>query len=123
MLEKNEPTLLVPSCSDRMVAESSGSERRAASESGRNPAEEELEVASAQAWVNAAATWARASEELAWPEMPVGMEPAATVFMPSSERERGQGGRADAMDLDLEVVIVGDDTPPRADVVERTGAD
>ena len=45
LLEKNEPTLLVPSCGGRMVAESSGSERRAASEAGRNPAKEELEAA------------------------------------------------------------------------------
>nr|XP_020184510.1 ensconsin-like [Aegilops tauschii subsp. strangulata] len=46
---------------------------------------------------------------------------AATVFVPSSEGEHGRGSRADVMDLDREVVVVGDDTLPRTDVVERAG--
>ena len=46
---------------------------------------------------------------------------AATVFEPSSVRERGRGGRAEVVVLDQEVVEVGGDTPPRADVVERAG--
>ena len=68
-------------------------------------------------------TWVRAGEDLPWPEMPAGTVAAATVFMPSSEGEHGQGGRADVMDLDQEVVVVGDDTPPRTDMVERARAD
>ena len=48
---------------------------------------------------------------------------AATVFEPSSVRERGRGGRAEVVILDRDVVEVGGDTPPRADMVERTGAD
>nr|XP_020155088.1 uncharacterized protein LOC109740438 [Aegilops tauschii subsp. strangulata] len=55
--------------------------------------------------------------------MPAGMEPATTVFMSSSEGERGQGGRADVVDLDREVVDVDDNTPPRTDVVERVGVE
>ena len=35
---------------------------------------------------------------------------AATVFVPLLEGRRGQGGRADVMDLDREVVVAGDDT-------------
>ena len=46
---------------------------------------------------------------------------AAMVFVPSSKGEHGQGGRADVMDLDWEVVVVGDETPPRTDAVERVG--
>ena len=84
----------------------------------RNRAEEELEVASAQALANTTATWARASEEPAWPEMLAGMEPPTTIFMSSSEGERGQGGHADAMDLDREFVVVEDDTLLRTDKVE-----
>ena len=48
---------------------------------------------------------------------------AATVFEPSSVRERGRGGRAEVVIPDREVVEVEDDTPPRADVVERAGTD
>ena len=48
---------------------------------------------------------------------------AETVFEPSTVRERGRGGRAEVVVLDREVVEVVDDTPPRADVVERAGAD
>ena len=48
---------------------------------------------------------------------------AATVFEPSSVRERGRGGRAEVVILDQEVVEVWGDTPSQADVVERAGAD
>ena len=48
---------------------------------------------------------------------------AAMVFESSSVRERGQGGRAEVVDLDLEVVEVEDDTPSRVDVVEWAGVD
>jgi len=48
---------------------------------------------------------------------------AATVFEPSTVREHGHGGRAEVVVLDREVVEVGGDTPLRADVVERAGAD
>nr|XP_020183203.1 nuclease SbcCD subunit C-like [Aegilops tauschii subsp. strangulata] len=89
----------------------------------RNRAEAELEAASTQAWVSTATTWARAGEEPAWPEMPARTVAAATVFVLSLEGEHNQGGRADVMDLDWEVVVIGDDTPPRTDVVERAGAD
>ena len=61
--------------------------------------------------------------EPAWHEMPEGTVVAATVFEPSSVREHGRGGRAEVVILDQEVVEVGGDTPPRADVVERAGAD
>nr|XP_020189237.1 myristoylated alanine-rich C-kinase substrate-like [Aegilops tauschii subsp. strangulata] len=89
----------------------------------RNRAEAELEASSTQAWVSAATAWARAGKEAAWPEMPVGTVAATTVFVLASEREHGQGGRADMMDLDREVVVVEDGTPQRTDVVEREGAD
>ena len=84
----------------------------------RNRAEAELEAASVQAWTDAAAAWARAGAEPAWREMPEGTVVAATVFEPSSVRERGRGGRAEVVILDQEVVEVADDTPPRADVGE-----
>ena len=48
---------------------------------------------------------------------------AATFFEPSSVRERGQGGQAEVVDLDLEVVEVEDDTPPRVDAIGRAGVD
>ena len=82
-----------------------------------------MEAASTQAWVNAAKTWVRVGEEPAWLQMRAGMVAATTAFVPSQEGERGQGGREDVMDLVREVVVIGDDTPPRTDVVERTGAD
>ena len=47
----------------------------------------------------------------------------ATVFEPSSVRKRSCGGRAEVVILDREVMEVGDDTPLRADVVERAGTD
>ena len=89
----------------------------------RNRAEAELEAASVQAWTDAAAAWARAGAEPAWREMPEGTVVAATVFEPSSVRERGRGGRAEVVIPDREVVEVEDDTPPRADVAERAGTD
>nr|XP_045084577.1 chloride intracellular channel protein 6-like [Aegilops tauschii subsp. strangulata] len=89
----------------------------------RNRAEAELEAASVRAWIDAAAAWARAGAEPAWREMPEGTVVAATVFEPSSVRERGREGRAEVVILDQEVVEVEDDTPPRVDVVDRAGAD
>ena len=56
-------------------------------------------------------------------EMPEGTVVAATVFEPSSVRERGRGGRAEVVIPDRGVVEVEDDTPPRADVAERAGTD
>ena len=67
-------------------------------------------------------TWARAGEGPAWPEMPAGLVVTATVFVPASGGEHGRDGHADLMDLDQEVVVLEDDTPPWTDVVERTGA-
>ena len=58
----------------------------------QNRAEVQLEAASTLAWVDAAATWARSGEEPAWPEMPAGTVVAETVFVPSLEGRRGQGG-------------------------------
>ena len=84
----------------------------------RNRAEVELEAASVRAWTDAAAAWARAGAEPAWREMPEGTVVAATVFEPSSVRERGRGGRAEVVIPDREVMGVADDTPPRAGVVE-----
>ena len=55
--------------------------------------------------------------------MPEGTVVEATVFEPSSVRERGRGGRADVVIPDREVVEVADGAPPRADVVERAGTD
>ncbi|XP_040254100.2 uncharacterized protein [Aegilops tauschii subsp. strangulata] len=55
--------------------------------------------------------------------MPEGTVVAATVFEPSSVRERGRGGRAEVVIPDQGVVEVEDDTPPRADVAERAGTD
>lgn len=69
----------------------------------QNWAVAELEVESAQVWASAAAAWARAGEEPMWPEMPAGMEPAATVFMPPSEGERSEDSRTEVVDLDREV--------------------
>ena len=89
----------------------------------RNRAKAELEAASVQAWTDAARAWARAGTEPAWREMPEGTVVAATLFEPSMLRERGRGGRAEVVVLDREVVEVGDETPPRADMVERAGAD
>ena len=89
----------------------------------RNRAEAELEAASVRAWTDAAAAWARPGAEPVWREMPEGTVVAATVFEPSSVRERGRGGRAEVVIPDREVVEVEDDTPPRADVVERAGTD
>nr|XP_040252140.1 uncharacterized protein LOC109777838 [Aegilops tauschii subsp. strangulata] len=79
----------------------------------RNRAEAELEAASVRAWTDATAAWARPGAEPAWREMPEGTMVAATVSEPSSVREHGHGGRAE----------VENDTPPRADVVERAGTD
>ena len=55
--------------------------------------------------------------------MPKGTVVATTVFEPLSVRERGQGGRAEVVDLYREVVVIEADTPPRADAVERAGVD
>ena len=78
----------------------------------RNRAEAELEVASVWAWTDAAAAWARGGAEPAWREMPEGTVVAATIFEPSTVRERSHGGRAEVVVLDREVVDVGGDTPP-----------
>ena len=56
-------------------------------------------------------------------EMPAGTMVAPTVFEPSLAREHGRGGRAAVVIPDGAVVEVADDSPPRADVVERAGAD
>ena len=84
----------------------------------RNRAEEELEAASVRAWTDATAAWARAGVEPAWREMLEGTMVAATVFEPSSVRERGRGGRAEVAILDRDILEVGDDTPLRVDIVE-----
>nr|XP_020196197.1 uncharacterized abhydrolase domain-containing protein DDB_G0269086-like [Aegilops tauschii subsp. strangulata] len=89
----------------------------------RNRAEAELEAASVRAWTDAVAAWARPGAEPVWREMPEGTVVAATVFEPSSVRERGRGGRAEVVIPDRGVVEVEDDTPPRADVAERAGTD
>ena len=67
-------------------------------------------------------------EEPAWLEMPEGTVVAATVvaatvFELSFVREHGQGGCAEVVDLDREVVVVEGDTPPQTDVFERAGVD
>jgi hypothetical protein len=51
--------------------------------------------------------------------MPAGLEPAETIFMPATEEGRDPDGRVEMAVDDREVVEIGDDTPPRADVVER----
>nr|XP_040244044.1 uncharacterized abhydrolase domain-containing protein DDB_G0269086-like [Aegilops tauschii subsp. strangulata] len=79
----------------------------------RNRAEAELEAASVHAWTDAAAAWARPGAEPVWREMPEGTVVAATVFEPSSVRERGRGGRAEVVIPDRGVVEVEDDTPRR----------
>ena len=57
-----------------------------------------------------------------WHEMPTGMEPAATVFMPPSEGECGKDDLAEVVDLDREVVEVEDDTPLWIDAVRGWGS-
>ena len=64
-----------------------------------------------RAWTDAAAAWARPGAEPVWREMPEGTVVAATVFEPSTVRERGRGGRAEVVIPDRGVVEVEDDTP------------
>nr|XP_020156940.1 uncharacterized protein LOC109742265 [Aegilops tauschii subsp. strangulata] len=89
----------------------------------RNRAEAELEAPSVRAWTDAAEAWARPGTEPVWREMPEGTVVAATVFEPSSVREHDRGGRAEVVIPDRGVMEVEDDSPPRADVVERAGSD
>ena len=72
----------------------------------------ELEAASVRAWTDVASASARAGTEPAWREMPKGSVVAATVFEPSSVRERVHEGQAEVVILDQEVMEVEDDTPP-----------
>jgi len=46
---------------------------------------------------------------------------AVTVFEMLLMGEHGQGGHAEVVDLDREVVVVGDHTLPRVDAFERAG--
>jgi hypothetical protein len=77
------------------------------------------EEASARAWARAAEATRRGAVEEAWPEMPAGLEPAETIVMPATEEGSDPDGRVEMAVDDREVVEIGDDTPPRADMVER----
>nr|XP_020146631.1 uncharacterized protein LOC109731864 [Aegilops tauschii subsp. strangulata] len=100
------------------LADQAEVEGRADSDLGLDPNDAEAlawrdrnraEAESVRSWTDAAAAWARPGAEPVSREMPEGTVVAATVFEPSSVRER--------------VVEVEDDTPPRANMAERARTD